>query len=112
LNDVVAALTPANEIQGFGPELSEPVDDATSLASALTSAVDRRSVTIGDLQVNVGPQNNVAWFRAAYDLDGGAAELRFSGVFLRQEGEWRLVQGHVSPPITPEPPPEAAADTL
>ena len=103
IDDLLAALTPATEITGFGP--SEPVTDPTSLGFALTTLAGGNTVRMDDLVVEVGPRNNVAWFRSVYSIepeDGGADQLRFSGVFLREAGIWRLVEAHISEPVSPD----------
>ena len=115
LDDLLAALLPAPDVLGYGVSTEETISDPASLGFALSEPTAGREITMEDLTVEVGPRNNVAWFRARYALAGEAVEsgeLLFSGVFLRREGEWYLVQAHVSTPLTPTPPPsEAPADT-
>lgn len=101
IGDLLAALTPAGEITGFGP--TEPVTDPTSLGYALTTFADGNTVRMDDVVVEVGPRNNVAWFRSVYSIeldDGATDQLRFSGVFLRDAGNWRLVEAHISQPVS------------
>lgn len=117
LNDLLSALTPAAEVFGFGPGEGELITDPTTLGFSLSQATGGRDVSLAELNVEVGPRNNVAWFRSLYSVQGAdedAYEIRFSGVFLRIQGEWRLVQAHVSRPVSSDslPPLRAEADTL
>ena len=103
IDDLLAALTPATGVSGFGP--SEPVTDPTSLGVALTTLAGGNPVQMDDLVVQVGSRNNVAWFRSVYSIepdDGAVDQLRFSGVFVREEGVWRLVEAHISEPVSPD----------
>ena len=115
LNDLLAALLPAPDVVGYGPGEDQRITDPASLSFTLSEPTAGRMVSIEDLAVEVGPRNHVAWFRARYLVTDDAddpEERLFSGVFLRREGEWYLVQAHVSAPLSPTPPPsEAAADT-
>ena len=75
----------------------------------------RGPVRLRDVQVAVGPRANVAWFRAeaVSPEEANLAPFRITGIFLRgDEGEWRLVQGHISAPTAPDslaPSPASAA---
>lgn len=70
------------------------------IAGALTQFASLPGeVSMSDLRVNVGPRANVAWFRAQIAHSGATGEgpFRITGVYLRgDEGEWRLVQAHLS----------------
>lgn len=61
------------------------------------------AVRLRDVEVSVGPGADIAWFRAWLDHPDAAAgaPVRITGVYLRgDEGEWQLVQAHLST-ITP-----------
>lgn len=114
LSELLAALTPVPEVAGFGPR--DPVTDPTTLGHALAPVAAGSSVRVEEVAVDVGPRNNVAWFRSVYSIgydDGSSERLRFSGVFLREAGNWRLVEAHISRPLSPDslPPAEAAGGT-
>ncbi|MEX2571133.1 MAG: nuclear transport factor 2 family protein [Gemmatimonadota bacterium] len=112
---LVAALSPTTDavvlLSGDGSEETalgrgEVVETIIRLASGAEVAMDDPLVTVAE-------PNNIAWFLARYrllddqDVESG---LNFSGVFIRQDGEWRLVQGHLSPSVSPNlraPPPSA-----
>lgn len=116
LADLLTALTPVENVIGFGPSVGDPITDPTTLGFRLSEMTAGREVQMTELTIEVGPRNDVAWFRTAYAVDSETEEpydVRFSGVFLRQGGDWRLVQAHVSTPLNPELPlpEEAAADT-
>ena len=113
---LIAALVPLSGAGFFGLEADE---DSTSNApvNALVDLFSQGEVAMTEPVVEVGPGNNVAWFSTTYEVSAApldAASVRFSGVFIRQEGEWRLAQGHLSratPPTLPNPALPAAPDT-
>lgn len=101
---IVAALAPSDELTAFGPEKNSLAGGA-ALGTALAGATGGQAASAEDLVVRVELQNTIAWFRVAYrvvtPVEDDLSEVRFTGVFARQEGEWRLVQGHISNPLTP-----------
>jgi hypothetical protein len=69
-----------------------------------------------DLRVQADPRRGTAWFAGFVEMFPASGEqperVRMSGVFGRQEGEWRLVQIHISrpgAPPAPVPAPDSAA---
>lgn len=118
LSDVVAALAPHPEIATIGPTPDSISGTATDLWIALGDLTTGRYVTVEDLEVDIGAGNNLAWFRTSYLLTGGDADaerVHFTGVFVREGGEWRLRQGHLgapAPAATAPTSPAAEADTL
>jgi len=58
-------------------------------------------VRTGSVTVAVSPSANTGWFGASFEPDDGRGEVLVTGVVLRQEGDWKLVQLHaseISPP--------------
>lgn len=111
---IVGALAPAADVFVLGVRSGEELTTGQAVAASLLSMVGDSDVTVGETVVSVGPGNNVAWFRTSYSLSGGEpgeVPVGFTGVFVRDGGEWRLVQGHLSQTINPSPPPQAPADT-
>lgn len=108
LNGVLAALTPSSNLEGWGPISDEPIQDANTLSFALAALTAGRQVGIDELVVRMSPRNTESWFIIRYRVVGEEEEynVRFSGVFLSQQGEWRLVQAHISRATEPDPPPE------
>jgi hypothetical protein len=104
--EVFAALAPTSDVFVFGPEPEHRLTSPAAVVAALEEIVGRDTEVL-DLNVTVGPRNNVAWFRTT--LVSGTPELpeivRFSGVFIRSEGEWRLTEGHLSRAVSPAPGP-------
>jgi hypothetical protein len=115
--DAVAALGPTAEahVIGIGFNDGRPRFGPLGLAAALadlqlpTDAVARTP----DLRVEADGRG-VAWFATHIEVfpvvgaGGQPQRLRVSGVFNEREGEWRLVQLHLSraempPPATPRP---------
>lgn len=114
-SEAVAALSPASDAYLLGPQAgieSVGTESITALVQSLGG--EPMPVDIRDVQVTVGPTATVAWFRAVLDLKGVPAlgeGVRMTGVFIRREGAWRLVQAHVSAPTTPAAAPAPAEDS-
>jgi hypothetical protein len=99
-------LDPEAVVVGLSPGAELRRADET--AAALDSIVGGASLSSGDIAVTVGPQNDLAWFQAEFasvDPELGSG-FQFSGVFRRVEGEWRLLQGHISPTLAVPSPQE------
>lgn len=119
----VAALAPAPGAYVAGAGEAMQGAGAGAVFILLRGAAERAAgrFELRDLHISVEPRNNVGWFAvsmaAVPDTTGGesteemSASLQLSGVYLRREGAWRLVQLHLSAPPTPlipqENPPEA-----
>lgn len=120
--EAMAALEPAPDAYLVGPEAGAATG-AEQIQIALQQVADsamQAEVVMRDLEVDIGPRQSVAWFRGSLHASGSTPEapvLRMTGVYLRDAGVWRLVQAHVSRPVTePAPPPpssptETAADS-
>lgn len=96
-SDREAVLTGDEQIAGMLGELASP----------------EAPVLLREVLVTVGPRANVAWFRARVGPAEGpdSALFRMTGVYVRgDEGEWRLVQAHLSA-VSP-PPPLPPSDSL
>lgn len=104
--DAVAALQPMVDAHVVGVEGNggrprfgaEGIDEAFAAVDVPEGAVTR----MPDLRVQTDARETMAWFASHLEVfpavGGGAGEqrLRVSGVFRRVEGEWRLVQLHLS----------------
>jgi hypothetical protein len=101
------SLSPAGELFVYG--LTGSGEGPGELRAILSNVAEGRALVMEDLDVVIGPRNQVAWFRT--ELHGGPERtvVRFSGVFMRLEGEWRLLQGHLSQPFSPGPGPALPA---
>jgi hypothetical protein len=108
-----AALSPAAELFAFGPGEADAVHGPAELVSVLAAVAEGRVLAMEDLEIDIGARNQVAWFRTELRDGAEGTVVRFSGVFVRFEGEWRLLQGHLSHPLSPVPrrDPRAVADT-
>jgi len=103
LENVLTALNPDEGIVVIMPDSEVPLWGPEQFGEGLERANFTPPVTIGDLEVTVGPRNASAWFHGDYRVaSGGEAErmIRLSGVFLRRGGEWWLVQLHLSEPVS------------
>lgn len=115
LGDVSIALAPHAELSGIGPD-AEIVRGDTELLRLLDETTAGRNVAIEDVRVEIEPGSDVAWFRSVLVVSGDsvdAGRMPFTGVFVHEDGEWRLRQSHLSGPITPPadslPPADSAA---
>lgn len=117
-SEAALALVPAADAYVLTPQDSLAGEEAVGALIGRLAAEGGEGARVEDVVVSVGPRANVAWFRGTVHLPRAEIPaLRLTGVFLRaDEGEWRLVQAHLSSP-TPEPSPpqanpDAAADSL
>lgn len=100
-SDVNTALTPDSELSGIGP-MGQVVSGGADLIRTLEDLTAGNRVGMDDLRVEVDAGNDVAWFRSVLiltDQDDVVRRMPFTGVFVREEGEWRLRQGNLSAPI-------------
>lgn len=107
--DAVSALeafSPAPDAYVLGPAEGTTLSGAEQLDSVLQGlSGGAYAVTVRDLQVQVGPRANLAWFRMLLDVParGGApagSTVRATGVYVLNEGVWQLVQAHLSYPAS------------
>lgn len=124
-SEAMRALNPSPTFYLLGPDEAMVMTGAEQVDAALASlAGEPIAAEVRDVEVGVGPGGNAAWFRARLHLQGGravGAPLRMTGVFIRREGAWELVQAHLSLPFTardslrqdslPASPPAPAADS-
>jgi ketosteroid isomerase-like protein len=102
----LATLTPAPGafVIGVGVGEERAGRRAVSAALAQVMALGPVRMDVQDMQLAVSPRGNVAWFAAYLTPPGleptaeGAAVLRVSGVYVRHEGSWQLMQAHLSFP--------------
>lgn len=111
--DIQLALAPHAEIRAYAMDAAEVIDSGNALVSALERLAGDAAATPADVTVEVGPGQEVAWFRSRYPLEAGEGVAMMTGVFRLRDGEWRLVQAHISRLLTPmDPPPAASVDTV
>lgn len=110
----LAILAPVSETLVIGPAGGDVLSGEEGVATLLEELVAARPGPIQSrrTRVAVGPDADLAWFAAEYTLappdgvEGDTTEMRLSGVYLRHEGDWRLVQAHLSvlaPPLRGDP---------
>lgn len=121
--DAVAALGPTAEahVIGIGLNDGRPRFGPLGLAAALADLQLPRDAVARtpDLRVEADGRG-VAWFATHVEVlpvvaGGQAQRLRVSGVFNQREGDWRLVQVHLSRAEVPPaatPPPDSLRDSL
>lgn len=117
--DILGALSPAPEAYLIGPgeaERGRGREEIVALLHRIAEDGDRPA-SLDEIRVTVSSRAGTGWFTAVLDPPGAERpRMRLTGVYLRQRGEWRFVQGHVSYPaaaLTPlegNPPPEDAPE--
>lgn len=118
LDGAVAALDPLVTARVVGVEAGELREGPAALEEAVAAArgEGRLLARTPDLQVNMAPDGRTAWFATHLELlepDRLATEadrIRVTGLLLRTEGDWHLVQIHLSRPETPPSPDEEPAE--
>ncbi|HST58345.1 MAG TPA: nuclear transport factor 2 family protein [Longimicrobium sp.] len=117
--DALAALNPTTDAHVMGVQFNDgrPRFGPQGIADALaTLRLPRGAVArTPDLRVQAATrEGGLGWFATHLELlpvvgAGGEAQwLRASGVFLRREGEWRLLELHLSKAEAPAPVPARA----
>lgn len=101
------ALAPHAELTLLRPGGSSYPASAGDLLREFQEFTRGDPVSLTDLAVTVSNNLTVAWFSTILrgsDPDGVDRGLTVSGVFIRQTGEWRLIQAHLSPLFTAQQP--------
>ena len=69
-------------------------------AVAAAGAADEIQAVADDVDIHV--QGDVAWVEGRGRFtraDGGERPVRMTGVFVREDGQWKVVQSHASIPV-------------
>jgi hypothetical protein len=100
--EAMIALAPQAEVRIVTPDPDVVLAGSDAVNAALRTLVTTPlQVEVRDVRVTVGPLGNYAWFEADMEAPGtgpGGTLLRMTGLYLRSEGTWSLVQAHVSMP--------------
>lgn len=104
---------PSERIISFGTESGEKMVGWAQIKSAVERQFSNFSntfISYRDQIIEVNDTGNTAWFSEIINynfiLDGEAHSyegLRYSGVLVKKDGKWKLVQTHMSVPEMPEP---------
>jgi ketosteroid isomerase-like protein len=101
---VMAALAPRQDAYVVGPEDGSVLNSAEEVEAAMQwiAALGPVSVQVNEIRISADSRGNVGWFSTSLDVPGlrkrGASALRMTGVYVRDEGRWRLAQAHLSLP--------------
>lgn len=107
--EALIALSPATDAYVVGPDSGAVVTGSEQIAAALSGLLEARapvSAEIRNVEVGISARANVGWFRAELALPGhtpGNEPLRVTGVYVRDAGLWKLVQAHLSLPVSLQP---------
>lgn len=100
------------DIVVFGTNSDETLIGWETIKSAVNrqfSAFEETYISVRDQIITVNETGNTAWFSEVvnynYIYQGEAVQfegLRFTGVLSKKDGEWYIVQSHMSIPGSPE----------
>ncbi len=105
----VVALAPAADVVVLNSTEGRELRSTEEIVAMIAASTAGASVRVEEPEVRLDAESRVAWFRTVYhvtDAEGEERAVDFTGVFGRRQGEWRLVQGHLS--RRPQPEAEAA----
>lgn len=104
---------PSDRIVSFGTESDEKLVGFAQIKSAVQNQFEsfkNTYISYRDQIIEINDDGNTAWFSEIINynfiLDGEAHSyegLRYTGVLVKKDGEWKLVQTHMSVPVLPEP---------
>ncbi|MFP4470301.1 MAG: nuclear transport factor 2 family protein [Bacteroidales bacterium] len=104
---------PSERIVSFGTESDEKLVGFQQIKAAVESQFEDFSntyISYRDQIIDLSEDGNTAWFSEIINynfiLDGEAHSyegLRYTGVLVKKEGKWKLVQTHMSIPQPPTP---------
>jgi len=101
---------PESDIILYGTDSHERLMGWTNIRSAIKSQfsqIDETYISASDLFIKINCTGSTAWFAEnisynfMYNGEANKFEgLRFTGVVEKMEGEWKLVQAHLSVPAS------------
>ncbi len=104
--DAGGATTALGPAEGARNQIATVLDD---LAGEVTSAA-----VLQEVHVSTAAEATVAWFNASVAIPRAQpiarSHLRITGVYVREAGDWELVQVHFSYPLIAEPAEEVQAE--
>jgi len=102
---------PSEQIVSFGTEGHEKLIGFAEIKKAVQRQFDTFTSTFisyRDQIIQLNDDGNTAWFSEIinynYILDGRARQyegIRYTGVLVKKDGKWKLVQTHISIPAVP-----------
>jgi len=91
-------------VHGLEPE---PVVGSVEVRRVLSEQLQRSGpLRLGGSNVTVGPRGGTAWFSLDLQSTAHDSGVQITGVLLRRDAGWHIVQGHLSRRGEPIPPPE------
>lgn len=101
-----------NEIVLFGTEGDEQmvgIDEIRKAMSRQFEELENTLINISEQKIHLSKDGNIAWFSEVldynfiYEGENMTFEgIRFTGVMEKRDGQWKLVQGHISVPYEAE----------
>jgi hypothetical protein len=102
--DTLDIATDGYIVHGLG---SEPVVGSVEARRVLSEQLQRSGpLRLAGSTVTVGPRGGTAWFSLDLQNTEHDSGLQVTGVLLRRDAGWRIVQGHLSRRGEITPPPE------
>mgnify|MGYP000935722436 CR=1 FL=1 len=113
LNMIEEIWCPSDSIVSIGTESGEILQGFSSIKSAVEKqfqAFSKTYISYSDQLINISKDGNTAWFSEIVNYNFILNEkamsyegLRYTGVLVKKDGKWKLVQTHISVPVMPEP---------
>jgi hypothetical protein len=112
----VEAINPSDQLRVMGPGDADsvPAMGAGGLLRALDEVRRPPNGLARTTDLRVSSSQTMAWFATHVVIlpvttEGRSERLRLSGVFVRDRGDWRLLEAHLSQPALPPPPDSSAS---
>ena len=112
LNMIEEIWCPSDSIVSIGTESGEILQGFSSIKSAVEKqfqAFSKTYISYSDQLINISKDGNTAWFSEIVNynfiINSQAMQyegLRYTGVLVKKDGKWKLVQTHISVPVVPE----------
>lgn len=113
INMIEEIWCPSDSIVSIGTESGEILQGFSSIKSAVEKqfqAFSKTYISYSDQLINISKDGNTAWFSEIVNynfiINSQAMQyegLRYTGVLVKKDGKWKLVQTHISVPVVPEP---------
>lgn len=112
INMIEEIWCPSDSIVSIGTESGEILRGFSHIRKAVENQFETFSntfISYRDQIITISKDGNTAWFSEIINynfiLNDQARQyegLRYTGVLVKKEGKWKLVQTHISVPVVPE----------
>jgi len=113
INMIEEIWCPSDSIVSIGTESGEILQGFSHIREAVENQFETFSntfISYRDQIITISKDGNTAWFSEIINynfiLNDQAQQyegLRYTGVLVKMDGKWKIVQTHMSVPVVPEP---------